>query len=167
MKVIKFNNRNYHNLFLFLILAGIFLSCSSSNIDNKSKATLLSELPQINDDFYPQIESSIWILISSSQFSKAYLVIYDEIYYTIAVNDINKVSFISTEDELFISPESLKIGGSFADVKALTKNEVIKENGWAYVILLKSGWNVAFVEGEQMTDGILREDSEISFFFKR
>ena len=128
---------------------------------------MLSDLPQINDDFYPQIESSIWILISSSQFSKAYLVIYDEIYYTIAVNDINKVSFISTEDELFISPESLKIGGSFADVKALTKNKVIKETGWAYYIPLESGWNAAFVEGEAMTDGILRADSEISFFFKR
>ena len=99
----KYNNRKYHYLFLFLILAGIFLSCSSSNIDNKSKATLLSELPQINDEFNPQIDSSIFILISSSLFSKAYLVNCDEVYYTIAINDLDKVSFIDTEDKFFTS----------------------------------------------------------------
>ncbi len=152
----------------FLIFSlGILISCSTLQTGNINSTVIIEELPQINDDFYPNTDSISYLMISPSQFSKTYNVNCNNIFYDIAINNLNKVVFISTEDKSFITPEKLMIGNLLSDVQSISKNEMVIENGWANYIKLESGWNAAFVEGKSMTTRMLKEDSKISFFFKR
>ena len=160
----------YYLIISSLFCLGIFLSCSASETKSKNSTIILEELPQINDLFHPRGVSDFSLLISPAQFSRAYSVNCKNIHYYIAVNAVGqfkKVVYISTDDKSFVTPEKLKINDFLSDVRNVSDNEILTENGWAFVIPLESGWNAAFVEGESMTDGTLNMDSKISFFFKR
>ncbi|MFZ1519299.1 MAG: hypothetical protein WAU11_11015 [Ignavibacteriaceae bacterium] len=153
--------------YILIFSLGILFSCSTLKTENINGTMIIEELPQIKDDFYPTTDSVSYLMISPSQFSKTYNVNSKNIFYNIAINDFNKVIFISTEDKSFITPEKLMIGNSLSDVQSISKNEIVIENGWANYITLESGWSAAFVEGKSMTSRMLKEDSKISFFFKR
>jgi hypothetical protein len=160
----------YYLIISSLLCLGIFISCSTSETESKNSAIILAELPKINDLFHPRGVSDFLLLISPSQFSRAYSVNCKNIHYDIAVkadNHFKKVVYISTDDKSFVTPEKLKINDSLSDVRSVSENEILTYRGWAFVIPLESGWNAAFVEGESMTDGTLNSDSQISFFFKR
>ena len=150
-----------------LFFLGVSFSCSTLKNENNNNTILLEELPQIKDDFYPKTDSISYLMISPSQYSKAYNVYCQNISYNIAINDLNKVIFISTQDEAFVTSENLMIGKLLSDVQSISKNKIITESGWAFYIPLESGWNAAFVEGKSMTSRMLKEDSKISFFFKK
>jgi hypothetical protein len=44
---------------------------------------------------------------------------------------------------------------------------VNKESGWCFWILLPSGWKAAFMQGPSATEGNLKPDSKIMWFFKK
>ena len=168
--VIQLKIMKYYLIISSLVCLGIFLSCSASETESENSTMILQKLPQINDLFHPRGVSDFSLLISSAQFSRAYSVNCNNIHYYIAVNAVGqfkKVVYISTDDKSFVTPEKLKINDFLSDVRNVSDNEILTENGWAFVIPLESGWNAAFVEGESMTDGTLNADSKISFFFKR
>ena len=145
-----------------------FISFSCSFILKTNNELLyVNELPELNDFFENNSQSENFLLTSSGQFSNAYVVIWNNIKYSIAVNDSNKIFYISTSDSNFITSDNIRIGSTQKDFSYFDSSLVYKENGWAYFVKLQSGWNAAFIEGESMTNEPLTKDSKVSFFFKK
>jgi hypothetical protein len=105
-------------------------------------------------------------LSSSSQFDKAYKVHINGIEYKIAVNQNNKVNFISTSDPNFETEENFKIGTTYSEVKKSIASDVIKETGYSFKIKLASGWFACFTQGQTMTEDNLQNSSKIKWFQK-
>ncbi|MBE0551397.1 MAG: hypothetical protein IH619_03345 [Ignavibacterium sp.] len=145
-----------------------FISFSCSSILKTNNELLdVNKLPELNDFFENNSQSENFLLTSSGQFSKAYVVICNNIKYSIAVNDSNKIIYISTSDSNFVTLDNIRIGSTQKDFSSFDSSLVYKENGWAYFVKLQSGWNAAFTEGESMTNEPLTRDSKVSFFFKK
>jgi hypothetical protein len=166
MKIIK--NNKY---FIFLIICLFNFQCSStidfeknSNIDSYDDLFIGKKI--FYDGF--NVQNNTILLISSSQFWPYFDKTIDGIKYSIAYNpDTKTITYISTQDPLFKSPDGYKIGDTFSTFNDDLRKKIIQETGWAYFIKLPSGWNAAFIQGSTMTDGNLEDNAKLKWFFKR
>lgn len=93
---------------------------------------------------------------------------YEGIKFLVAIGyESRRISFISTTDNRFQTGEGIRIGDTLEKVLETSKGEIIKEPGWAFFVRLKSGWNAAFVQGAEITEGELPPGAKVSFLFKR
>ena len=107
------------------------------------------------------------IMISPSQVSSAYAVIENGITFIVSVDHDGNLKYISTTDSHFKTSEGLKVGEPLKKAKNYQVGTINKEPGWCFWILLSSGWKAAFVQGSAATEGKLKPDSMIKWFFKR
>lgn len=107
-----------------------------------------------------------FIMISPAQLEVGYTTVIEGIKFTICKDKNNLVKYIETKDNVFITEDSIKIGMSLTEVKKLTNNELRLERGWAFVMPLPSGWNVAF-EFSKDDFNKISPDSTIKWIFKR
>jgi hypothetical protein len=107
------------------------------------------------------------IMISPSHVSSAYSVIDGGITFIVSVDHDGNLNYISINDSQFKTSEKLKVGDTLRKAKNYQVGMVNKESGWCFWILLSSGWKAAFIQGSSATEGKLKPDSIIKWFFKR
>jgi hypothetical protein len=143
--------------FIFFISSLLICStCSSSKQDLEIGASLPSDAKNTGSR----------ILVAPAQFLQAFDVTRDDYVFTVCPDQNNRIVYISPTQDNFTTPEGVKIGSKYISILNEVQDSAQVFPGWAYVLKLPSGWNVAFVEGENMTDNPLRDDSEVSFIFK-
>jgi hypothetical protein len=106
-------------------------------------------------------------MISSGQFAPFCTVRSDGVIFTIASVDRKTIAFISTNDSTFVSPEGVAIGVELNELKAKYGLPLRVETGWAFYIVLPSGWCASFPQ--DTTKGIIEpaSNAKVSWFFKR
>jgi hypothetical protein len=107
------------------------------------------------------------IMISPSQVSSAYEVFDGDITFIVSIDHDGNLNYISTNDSHFKTSGKLKVGDTLRKAKNYQVGMVNKEPGWCYWIQLSSGWKAAFIQGSSATEGKLKSDSTIKWFFKR
>ena len=85
------------------------------------------------------VDSVRW-LIASGQMAQGCDVIYSGIKFFIATIDGKQISFISTRDSNFVSPDGIRVGDNIKKIRAVKGTEIIPEIGWSYYSILPSGW---------------------------
>ena len=107
------------------------------------------------------------MLTSPSSIESCFLVKEQNIEYIIA-SDLNGfITYIQPKTESFETSEGIKVGSTLSEVQAVTTSEIIKIPGWAFTILLPSGWQTAFTQGSTMTEGKLKSNLKVNWLFKR
>lgn len=106
------------------------------------------------------------ILTSPSQTRPFKIIKYAGVVYHIGLKN-NRIIYISTSDSHFKTKNSLAVGDRLKKVNEFKTQELIKLNGWGYVIKLKSGWKAAFCEGSSCTDNKPSDHSTIDWFYKK
>jgi hypothetical protein len=147
------------SILLLITSAMLVLSCTENertfDLGDAISAEILSE------------SDTSYLMISSATIAKAYEIRRNDIVFRIAVDEANRVTYISTSDPAFSTDEGISMASSLRDVKQITDSALKKEPGWAYHIRLPSGWRAAFVVGGTMTDAEPDDRANVSFFFKR
>ena len=107
------------------------------------------------------------IMISPSRVTSAYKVFDNGINFIVSVDHDGNLNYISTNDSQFKTSEGLKVGDALRKAKNYQVGAINKESGWCFWILLSSGWKATFIQGSSTTEGKLKSDSKIKWFFKR
>jgi hypothetical protein len=76
------------------------------------------------------------------------------------------VTYIQPERSGFETPERVRAGMSFRDVRAVTQRDPEKYAGYLFAVRLPSGWFAGFVQGSSLTDGELQNDTKVVVVFK-
>lgn len=157
-------SKNY--LLILLLVVLLTLTCSI-----KQKDTMLSLNQILTDKLYKQYdikETKYNILVNAAQYYKALEVIIENIEYTIAVNESKEIVYISTKSDKFKTKEGLFIDSSLKECLQKSKNELLREKGWAYYIELESGWYAGFQEDKNNILAPPPNDSiKVAWFFKK
>jgi len=106
-------------------------------------------------------------MTAGGNFSEAFDFMVNRVSYTLAVDGAGAVTYISTADKGFTSPEGATVGDTYQTVKKLGTSALVCERGWAFYLPLPSGWNAAFVQGYTMTEGDLSDGAKVKWFFVR
>ena len=106
-------------------------------------------------------------MTSSSELEPAYKVEYDGMVFTVCAYRDMVIHHVTTNDLNFKTPEGIGVGDLLSKVLEISNQPLNTERGWAYFVLLKSGWAAAFVQGDSMTDAELSPNARVSFLFKR
>lgn len=85
------------------------------------------------------------------------------------------ITYISTSDLAFVTPEGLRVGDSAEKVLKVSGGEVIKENDYVFYVRLPSGWHAKFEQVEYdangklivVTNGRLKPDTKVVRFYKK
>ena len=107
------------------------------------------------------------IMTSPSQVVPAYAVFDNGITFIVSVDHDSNLNYISTNDSHFKTSEQLKVGDTLWKAKNFQVDTLNKESGWCFWILLSSGRKAAFIQGSSATEGKLKSDSKIRWFFIR
>jgi hypothetical protein len=139
-------------ILVFTILSNA--SCASvSKKNSKAGYALLA---------YPKDSS---ILVSSSQFSSYQTIFFNNIEFQF-VGSKSDTQYLSTRSKQFLTPEGYSVGMSLGEVDKILRKDITKEPGWGYYIQLKSGWSLAFCEGNSCTDHLPQDLSTVDWIFK-
>lgn len=84
----------------------------------------------------------------------------------VGVDEDERINFISTSDQRFITPEGISVGMKLEEVLKTHSGELLADPGWAYFIVLPSGWNAAFTVGYTMTESKPDDTTKVAFLFK-
>jgi len=141
---------------IYLILFGYFI-----NIGFAPAIDLGQQLPD------NAIAKNELVLVSSAQLQKSYKVTQNGIEYSVTVNSDNLINFITTNSVKFKTLEGASVGIMLSELREYTSQRIIVEAGWGYYIELPSGWNAAFCLGKGCTSNPLKENSKVSWYFKR
>lgn len=91
-----------------------------------------------------------------------YHVLFRDIEYGVRANNKGKIRYIMTSDPRFQTPEGVKEGMTFSEVRKLSKGEMERDDYGVY-LQLASGWSVAF---RTKADGELLNNAKVSWLFK-
>ena len=99
-----------------------------------------SPIPRIGDRIPCGPVDSIVYAIASAQLSHGCKAICGGIPFFLATNDWITISYISTRDSSFSTPDGVRVGQSYERVRWLGGSQIVPEIGWAYYSYLPSGW---------------------------
>ena|SRR5687767_7157294 len=131
-----------------------------------SKRFKLKSEPQLGMKLPFKRSSTDLRMTSSGSLAPAYEVEHEGLEFTICAYKDKLVHYVDTDDPNFRTPEGITAGESLKNVLEISKGELIREQGWAFYVRLKSGWNAAFLQGDA-TEGELSPDAKVRFLFKR
>ena len=143
-------------LFLFILISFNFYAQSS--------------MPKIGDPLPCVTVDSIQWLISASQFAKGCYETYNNIEFFFASIDGKIISFISSSDSNFVTPEGFKVGNSFSEINSKVETSIFNERGWGYYSKLPSGWFANYNLDEASASHhimVINSDSTVYQFFQR
>lgn len=157
----------FKRISIIFVLLLIVLSC------NKQKDSFPIKIGQtldksIIEKFSIDVNSKKGIQISASSILRSYEINYNNNKFSIAVNDENKIIFISTFDKGFMTSEGVLIEKStFNDVLKYTSKGLVIEGGWICYVPLTSGWN-AVVDNSNFPHLIeIPLNRKVIYLFKR
>jgi hypothetical protein len=104
---------------------------------------------------------------SQKLYDPAYAIFDNSINFIVSVDHDGNLNYVSTNDSHFKTSEQLKVGDTLRKAKNYQVGPLNKESGWCFWILLSAGWKAAFIQGRSATEGKLKPDSKIKWFFKR
>lgn len=107
-------------------------------------------------------EPQYQIVMSPTRKDSAYVIWVGEILYSLAVDDKGLVSYLSTSDPSFRTPEGLQVGSSLAEARAAGAGEFAPDHGWACFARLPSGWWA----GTLLADPPQTCEPRIAWFFR-
>jgi hypothetical protein len=144
----------------------LLLSCTSPIITSRDNVP-----PKLGDRI-DMPKNANTLLIASAQMSPSTKLLRGAISYDVAVNDSNKIIYISTDSPTFRTPEGLGPGATLEQVLAGGGKPVVYETGWAQFSILPSGWCAAFYgsSSDDSLKGIFNPpslSSKVSYYFKR
>jgi hypothetical protein len=149
------------------------VKAQSKRDENASKLIKLKTMPELNA-LLPvkirKIESFVTLLMTASGgLQPSFEAEFEGLKFTVCTADYKskRISFISTTDKRFRTDEGVAVGDTLQKILETSRGEVINERGWAFFVRLKSGWNAAFVQGYEMTEGELLPEAKVAFLFKR
>jgi len=163
-KKIKINN-SMKTRICILILGIIICACKTSS---KEKSDMESkEIVEKKIDVFKSSETGVkFIMTSSGSLDKGKDTIVEGIKYTIVENEKGNITFWSTRDKKFKTPEGYVIGNQLKDISKLEKDGIYKQPGFGYFIKLESGWQLGFCEGESCTVSVPTEESIVKWMMK-
>jgi len=138
----------------------------------------IQRMPLLGDHLSNLPTTCVETMVSSGQTWPSYEANIDGIKFTVGVDKIASLRFISTSDPSFSPPEGLHVGDPAAAAqKAVPAGPMMEEPGWGSYIELPSGW-YAFIDDTRfdpsgkpvdMNLGTrpLGKDATIRFFFRR
>jgi hypothetical protein len=109
---------------------------------------------------YPKPTDSI--AGKSDELYSIYHVLFREIKYSVRADSNGRIRYIMTTDDNFETPEGVKEGMTFREVRPLSKGEMIKED-YGFYLPLNSGWKAAF---RTKAEGELLSNEKVSWLFK-
>ena len=110
--------------------------------------------------------SSYYSMSSSGEIEKLFKVSIENVQYSFAIDNPNKIKYIQTKDSNYKSSEGLMIGSTLQKVKKATSYDMITKPGWGYAIYLPSGWYVAFFVGDTGTEFPPSDSIKVGLFYK-
>jgi len=132
---------------------------------------LVVKPPVIGQELLPKHRMT-YLMIASGQMAPQDRVVGKNVDFDVALDDSNRIIFISTKAASFRTPEGLGPQATLRDVLAHGGSPVIYETGWAHYSVLPSGWCAAFL-GAAFDGNSFRPfqppgpESKVDFFFKR
>jgi hypothetical protein len=111
----------------------------------------LPTLPRLGEVLPDPGPTCTHTLVSPSQTWPSYDTVLDGVTYTVGVDDEHRVHSVATSDELFRTPEGLKVGD------APPAGPVVLERVWGSFVRLPSGWHAFIGDGQRVTMFFLRE----------
>jgi hypothetical protein len=138
-----------------IICIAIFLSGSSCSY--LPRTVVLEELPQIGQEFGPEVG-----YLPSAE-TRMYSVTVADVEYAVVVGKkTGKVESIITNDEAFTSPDGVRIGETWSK---LVEAGASPERGWGRCVArLPSGWRAVFTEQAGESCETLREGSTVNMY---
>jgi hypothetical protein len=122
--------------------------------------TLAADLP---DEIYGR---SYYMMTTPSQFDPFFIARVDGVSYEVAFNKGRSITFITTSDTTFKSPEGITVGMHMTEALKIAGADGLSTiRGFAYYIPLESGWNAGFGVDDYDRE-ILAEDSTVTWFFR-
>ena len=106
------------------------------------------------------------VMVNPSQLEQAYLVREAGVEYTVCATPEKGITYFAPRGEGFNTPESVRSGMTFAEVRARGSEKPKKYPGYLFAALLPSGWYAGFVQGESATDGELQDETKVTVIFK-
>jgi hypothetical protein len=106
------------------------------------------------------------VMVNPSQLEQAYLVRENAVEYTVCSTLEKGITYIAPRAEGFKTPESVKVGMTFAEVRERGSEKPKKYPGYLFAVMLPSGWYAGFVQGDNATDGELKDETKVSLVFK-
>jgi hypothetical protein len=106
------------------------------------------------------------ILVCPAQFRQEWRWLFDDVEYSLGVDDNGVVQYLSTSSEKVATAEGARVGQPFAELKKVEGVRLVAWRGWGYVVELPSGWKAAFFPGTSMTDGEPKPEDSVDLLFR-
>lgn len=146
--------------FIGIFIATSVTSCTQ-NINNNS----IDSNNRLTDSINTKLVSCYGMLVNSGTLSnKCFDSISNVIKYSVCFYDDDKYKFIVTNDNKFITLDSVSVGMKYGEVILISKNNLIKEPGFAYYFPLKSGWFAAFNLDAKTNCQTITKDYSVFYF---
>jgi hypothetical protein len=109
----------------------------------RSVLTILRRAPKLGAKFRPPKSGTGSMLMTASANIEngPFRVRWEGIEYELALDPKDRITWISTSDPEFKTPEGVAAGDSLQSVIDRTGAKLVGEPGWAYYVPLASGWN--------------------------
>jgi hypothetical protein len=125
-----------------------------------------ADVPELGDPLPSDAKpTGEFVMTSPSQSRPGYSVSISGVDYTLCAES-GRIVYISTLSRLFQTPEGVRVGDPFGQVREHARAEVRAISGWAFVVPLRSGWGAAFVQGETATEEPLRDEAPVRWLFR-
>lgn len=111
-------------------------------------------------------QKATYSMTNASNMAKVYSIENERISFNIQVDDSYIVTYISTNDPDFRTPEGVYLGMTYEQVMGKTSAELKAMRGWGYYLKLPSGWKAVFFIGQSGTDSEPGEESDVTLLFK-
>jgi len=147
-------NQNY-----IIISIALLICCNKTNV--------LSTYPELcsvmNTVTFESINQQN-ILTAANQLETGYVTDYKGVQYAIALNQHNRIKFISTTDLKFRIDE-LFVGLEYSQIKDNIKFHEKYYSGWGYIVELTNGWKVMFYDSLILSNHKIFSESKIKSFY--
>ena len=97
-------------------------------------------------------KSDGYVMTSPSQLRPAWKWTYDGAEYSLGVDDDGLVRYIDTTSQMPHTSNGVHVGMTLDSLQKTLDLQLSKLSGWGYIGALPSGWKVAFVCGQSLTD---------------
>jgi formylglycine-generating enzyme required for sulfatase activity len=106
------------------------------------------------------------VMVSPAQFQHAWNWVFDNVEYTLGIDENGRVQFLSTSSLKVATAEGIRVGQRFAELQKVEGIKLVAWCGWGYVVELPSGWKAAFFLGESMTEREPQPEDRLDLLFR-
>ncbi|KJD32474.1 hypothetical protein PK35_09690 [Tamlana nanhaiensis] len=139
-------------------------SCNKKTEYGSEIETILEQIRSLSE--YSKCENEA-VMTSASSIEASKCVTINGIKFKFVEKESTGVSFVSTKDKKFRTPEGYYVGTKRLDILQNDIVQIQTERGYGHFIALKSGWKLGFCEGGSCTSSDLKDTSEVKWIMVR